>query len=43
MKAKDLFIKMISKYEYDQNYHGHYHKKGEEKGFTTYLCTKVDL
>ena len=32
---------MISKY--DQNYHGYYHKKGDEKSFTKYLCTKVDL
>ena len=30
---------MISKY--DPNYHGHYHKKGDEKSFTTYLCTQV--
>ena len=39
MKPADLFFTMISKY--GQNYHGYFHKKGDEKSFTTYLCTET--
>ena len=41
MKGDDLFFDMVQKY--NQNYHSYYRKNCDEKSFTTYLCTKVDL
>ena len=41
MKAKDLFFDMMSKFY--QKFLSYYHEIGDEKCFTTYLCTKVDL
>ena len=39
MKAEDLYFKIKSKY--DQNNNCKYHKKGNEKSFTTYLIIYV--
>ena len=41
MKGDDLFFDMVQKY--NQNYHSYYRKNCDEKSFTTYLYTKVDL
>ena len=41
MKAEDFFFEMMSKY--NQNCSIYYNKNGYEKGFTTCVCTKVDL
>ena len=41
MKPKDLFFIMILKYK--QSCCTYFHKKGDGKNFTAYLCTKEGL